>query len=204
MGGLALAHAAVIGAALQGGARPGRPTLDDLIGRSGLVDSVRTSIRPGDAEAIVALHRSIYTREQGFDETFATYVAVPLNEFAARSSARERLWIVEKAGAIVGCVAVVEASADEAQLRWYLVDPSVRGSGLGTALLDKAVDFARGGGYRAIFLWTVGALAAAARRYTAAGFERVEERPGMAWGVRVVEEKYRMSFGTLDPDGAGG
>ena len=204
MGGLARAHAAVIGGALRGGARPGRPTLDELIGRSGLGDAVRTSIRPGDVEAIVALHRSIYAREQGFDETFATYVAVPLSEFAARSSARERLWIVENAGAIVGCVAVVEASADEAQLRWYLVDPSVRGSGLGTALLDEAVLFARNGGYRSIFLWTVGALAAAARRYTAAGFARVEERPGLAWGVRVVEEKYRMSFGALALGGPGG
>lgn len=204
MGGLAGARRAVTEGRVQRGAPPGRVPLEAFIRRVGIADAVRTFPRRGDVEAIVDLHRSIYAREQGFDETFADYVAAPLKEFAARRSVRERLWIVEKRGSLIGCVAVVEASPDEAQLRWYLVDPSARGSGLGTALLGEAIVFARGSGYRAMFLWTVAALAAAARRYRAAGFERVEEKPGSAWGSRVVEEKYRMSFGALEPAGGGG
>jgi GNAT superfamily N-acetyltransferase len=88
----------------------------------------------------------------------------------------------------------VAASADVAQLRWYLVDPAVRGQGLGRRLLDEAVAFSRGAGYRLVILWTVSALTAAARLYTAAGFRKVEEQPGRAWGVDVVEEKYELQL----------
>ena len=41
-------------------------------------------------------------------------------------------------------------------------------------------------------LWTVSALEAAARLYRAAGFERVEQRPGRHWGVEVIEERYEL------------
>ena len=41
--------------------------------------------------------------------------------FVRRASPRERLWLAEKDGRIVGCIAIVEASPDTAQLRWFLV-----------------------------------------------------------------------------------
>jgi ribosomal protein S18 acetylase RimI-like enzyme len=81
-----------------------------------------------------------------------------------------------------------------AQLRWFLVDPSARGRGLGTRLLSEAVSFARECGYRVVVLWTVSALAAAARLYRAAGFRKVQDRPGRLWGADVVEEKYELTI----------
>jgi hypothetical protein len=45
-----------------------------------------------------------------------------------------------------------------------------------------------------VFLWTVSALTAAARLYRSFGFEKVEERLAQQWGVRVVEEKYRLAL----------
>ena len=36
---------------------------------------VRTTLRPGDVDAIVRLHGSVYSRELGFDSTFEEYVA---------------------------------------------------------------------------------------------------------------------------------
>ncbi|HET8650081.1 MAG TPA: GNAT family N-acetyltransferase, partial [Gemmatimonadales bacterium] len=81
-----------------------------------------------------------------------------------------------------------------AQLRWFLVDPSARGRGLGRRLLDTAIEFSRAAGYRRIVLWTVSALEAAARLYRAVGFERTEEQPGQRWGSDVIEEKYERSL----------
>ena len=156
--------------------------------------TVRTSLRPGDVEAIVQMHRSIYAREYGFDDTFATYVAEPLGAFARQPEARERIWIAEHGGRIVGCVAIVEADARVAQLRWFLVDTAARGAGLGRWLLDEAVAFARRGGYETIILWTVSALHAAAHLYGSVGFRKVLEKPGRAWGVDVTEEKYELSL----------
>ena len=155
---------------------------------------VRSTLRPGDVEAIVRLHGSIYSREFGFDSTFEAYVAAPLAAFARQISPRERIWIAEQDGRVVGSVAIVSASDDIAQLRWFLVDPATRGSGLGTTLLREAVAFCRASGYRLVVLWTVSALAAAGRLYRAAGFDKSEERPGRRWGVDVVEEKYEMAL----------
>ncbi len=162
--------------------------------RAGAAVQIRTGLRPGDIGEIVRLHGVLYAREYGFDRTFEAYVAEPLARFAISASARERLWIAERDGAIVGCVAIVAASPQVAQLRWFLVDPTARGSGLGTRLLDEAIAFSRACGYGSILLWTVGALAAAARLYRAKGFARTEEKPLRQWGVDVVEEKYERKL----------
>jgi GNAT superfamily N-acetyltransferase len=153
---------------------------------------MRGTLRPGDLGEIVRMHGVIYARDHGFDATFEAYVAGPLAEFARRGSPRERIWIAEAAFGIAGCVAIVSAADDVAQLRWFLVDPRARGSGLGTALLAGSVAFARAAGYRSVILWTVGALEAAGRLYRANGFERVAEVPGRHWGIDVVEEKYEL------------
>jgi GNAT superfamily N-acetyltransferase len=91
-------------------------------------------------------------------------------------------------------VAIVAASSDIAQLRWFLVAPEARGVGLGTTLLSGAVGFCRDCGYSSLILWTVRALDAAGRVYRGAGFRLVEERPGRHWGVDVIEAKYEKGL----------
>ena len=115
-------------------------------------------------------------------------------EFVRARTDRDRLWIAERAGRIVGCVAVVGAADQEAQLRWFLVDPAVRGLGLGKQLLHEAIAFAKSCGYGSMFLWTVSALTAAAQLYRAAGFALVEAKRINQWGVEVVEEKYVLKL----------
>jgi GNAT superfamily N-acetyltransferase len=108
--------------------------------------TIRTHLRPGDLGYIVYLHGILYAREYGFDHTFEAYVAGPLAEFACHATDHERIWIAQQDGRIVGCIAIVAAAneapaaeattaCDVAQLRWFLVDPSVRGAGLGKRLL---------------------------------------------------------------------
>ena len=157
--------------------------------------TLRTELRPGDIGEIVRLHGVVYAEEYGFDPTFEAYVAEPLARFAIAASPRERLWIGERNAAIVGCVAIVAASREVAQLRWFLVDPSARGTGLGTRLLDEAIAFSRASGYGSVTLWTVSSLHAAARLYRARGFAKTEEKPGRPWGVDVIEEKYELRLG---------
>jgi GNAT superfamily N-acetyltransferase len=155
---------------------------------------IRRDLRPGDVGAVVHLHGVVYAREYGFDSTFEAYVAGPLAEFVLHPSQRSRLWIAERRGQLVGSIAIVEASSQSAQLRWYLVEPAARGHGLGKSLMDLAVAFARECRYDSVFLWTVNALTAAARVYRDGGFVKVEEKPGRHWGVDVVEEKYVLDL----------
>src|SRR5262249_51226860 len=96
---------------------------------------------------------------------------------------------------LVGCIAIMEAAESEAQLRWFLVDPAMRGQGLGKRLIHEAVAFSRRSAYQRIILWTVSQLTAAAHIYTSSGFRKVEEKPGRCWGINLVEEKYQFDLG---------
>jgi N-acetylglutamate synthase-like GNAT family acetyltransferase len=154
--------------------------------------SLRTGLRPGDAGYIIYMHGRIYEIERGFDPTFEAYVATYLAEFARSATERERIWIAERDGTIIGCVAIVAAAPETAQLRWFLVDPSVRGAGLGRRLIEEAIAFCEACGYTTVILWTENALAAAGHLYQSAGFRKVEAKPGRMGGQDVIEEKYEL------------
>ena len=159
-----------------------------------LAIDLRTELRPGDVEAIVRFHCEAYGDEFGFDPTFQDHVSEPLAAFARSSSPRQRVWIAESGAAMVGCIAIVEASERAAQLRWFLVDAAARNTGLGRRLLGEAIRFSREMGYDTLFLWTVSVLDAAAHLYRAFGFEIVESNPGRLWGVDLIEERYELEL----------
>jgi len=154
---------------------------------------MRNHFRPGDIGKIVSMHGTIYAAEHGWDHTFEAYVAAPLGAFAARRKPRERIWLVDDdAGELAASIGIVEANPREAQLRWLLVAPALRGRGVGHRLIEEAVNFSRAAGYASIFLLTVNALTAAARLYDAFGFEVTHEEPHELWGAHVVEQRYDL------------
>ena len=156
--------------------------------------TLRTRFTDADLSEVRRMHGDIYAREQGFDATFEEHVTGPLAAFAKAPTARERLWIAERDGRIVGSIAIVDAGADVAQLRWFLVDPSARGAGLGRRLIDESLSFSRSCAYRSVMLWTVSPLHAAAHLYVEAGFRLVEENPCTRWGVELAEQRYELSL----------
>ena len=154
---------------------------------------IRYHLQPGDVGYLIYLHGILYAKEYGFDHTFEAYVAAPLAEFVQSSDQeRQRLWIAEIDGNIIGTIAIVGASEREAQLRWLIVHPDSRGLGMGRALVEKAVDFCRDRGYKSIILWTVSALTAAKYLYESAGFVKTEEETHELWGTIVTEERYDL------------
>ncbi len=158
--------------------------------------SIRTDLRPGDVGGIVRMHGLCYAREYGFDVTHEAYVAGPLGQFVLVPSARSRIWIAEREVAdgprMVGCIAIVEISPAEAQLRWFIVEPEARGRGLGRQLLGEAVSFCRDASYKSVFLLTVDKLTAAARLYEGIGFRLTHQEQGRWWGVEMTEQRYDL------------
>ena len=95
-------------------------------------------------------------------------------------------------GRIVGSISIDGEDLDDglAHLRWFVVDPSIRGGGIGNALLSRAVSFCEENGFDQIHLWTVKGLNAARTLYEKHGFRLAREYTGDQWGSEVVEHKF--------------
>ena len=158
--------------------------------------SIRHTIKPGDIGYITYLHGTLYHQEYGYDSSFESYVAIHLAEFAEKINDREKIWIIEKDDNIVGSMAIVEHSKNDAQLRWLLLHPDIRGQGLGKQLMDDAITFCKDNHYSSIFLWTEDLLEAAAQLYRSSGFLLVEEKTHKIWGTKLTEQKYILRLQT--------
>jgi DNA-binding MarR family transcriptional regulator/GNAT superfamily N-acetyltransferase len=152
---------------------------------------------PGEYGWVVARHGAIYAAEYGWDATFEGLVAQIVGDFVAdHDPVRERAWIAEVDGDPVGCVFCVAKDAQTAQLRILLVEPSARGLGIGSKLVDACVGFATRAGYERMTLWTNDVLASARRIYEAAGFELVEEERHHSFGHDLVGQYWTRDLHT--------
>jgi DNA-binding MarR family transcriptional regulator/GNAT superfamily N-acetyltransferase len=151
--------------------------------------------RSGDFGWIVHRHGVLYRDEHGWDERFEGLVAGVVAEYVEkRDPSRERVWIAEMHGKIVGCIFLVRGTSAVAKLRLLLVEPEARGVGLGTRLVDECVKFARSAGYRKISLWTNHVLVAARGIYERAGFEIVAREQHRRFGPRLVAETWEKKL----------
>ena len=145
---------------------------------------------PGDLGWIIHRQAVLYTREYGWDRSFETLVAEIVGQFGRTEPqaqpGRQRCWVAEREGEVIGSVFVVPKDELTAQLRLLYVDPSARGLGLGRRLVDECLRFAREAGYRRMVLWTNAVLVSARRIYQAAGFTLMEEERHHSFGKDLV------------------
>ncbi len=163
--------------------------MDDLNGVN-----IRTRLEEGDLKAISELHGRLYSDEFGYDHTFRQHVEMLLLELRDLDEDMERFWVAESKRDIVGCVAIAKGEGEKARLRFLLVDPKVRGRGLGRKLVELGVDFARSRGYSSIYLTTQQSLVNAGKLYHLAGFTLVEEGEVVKWGHTLIEQRYEMGL----------
>ncbi len=156
---------------------------------------VLRDLRPGDLGWVVERHGTLYAHGQGYDMRFEALVATLVGEFYLRHDTdNERCWIAEQDGRRSGCVFVFRKSPRVAKLRMLLVEPSARGSGLGSRLIQECVDFARAAGYRKMTLWTHRNLIAARRLYRKAGFKLTRSVPNPSFGRKLVDEFWDLTL----------
>ena len=148
---------------------------------------------PGDMGWVVQQHGQLYAREYGWNEQFEALVAGIVAHFIQSYDAqKERCWMAELDGEIVGSVFVVKASDTVAKLRMLIVHPKARGLGIGARLVDECIRFARRTGYQTLTLWTNSVLTAARHIYEKAGFELVASEPHHSFGHDLVGETWEL------------
>jgi DNA-binding MarR family transcriptional regulator/GNAT superfamily N-acetyltransferase len=141
--------------------------------------------RAGELGWVISRNGALYAAEYGWNVEYEALVAQIVAGFAAHHDPlREAAWIAELDSRPVGSIFCMRGDDDRtAKLRVLLVEPAARGHGIGAALIQRCLDFARRAGYQRITLWTVSLLAPARRLYQRAGFELVAEEDVRLFGA---------------------
>lgn len=182
----------------------GEADRDRLVGAMALIERLMTEggeaivirrHRPGDMGAIVSGQARIYAEEFGWDETFEALAAeIGAAFLKGHDPARERAFIAERGGKVVGSVFCIDGRDGVAKLRMLYVDAAARGLGLGRRLVRDCIAFAREAGYRRMTLWTNDILVSARRIYQAEGFVLTAEEKHRSFGVDLVGQTWELEL----------
>jgi ribosomal protein S18 acetylase RimI-like enzyme len=155
------------------------PTLRGVVEASP-VGSLRVEpATPADFARIAELTAGVYRDEGLAPQEYQR----ELRDVAGRAE-RAELLVARGGDTVVGSVALVldgdfreiSDSDDEAAFRMLVVDPGVRGRGVGELLVRECLDRARAVGKRRMVLSTDPGMRAAHRLYDRLGFTRLPER----------------------------
>lgn len=152
--------------------------------------------REDDIPYVIDRQLSIYETERQFTtDIWKKYLTQGVLALVEKfDSEKDCIFILECNESPAGCVAITHTKDNMAQLRYFFLEPELRGLGVGTDLLNKALSFCREKKYSHLFLWTVSAQEAARALYKKAGFEITETSENESWGIPVLEEKWDLDL----------
>lgn len=155
--------------------------------------AIRTELLPGDIGYVSWMHGTLYSKEYNFGLKFEAYVAAGLYEFYKNYDAeKDRVWVAEHNGRIIGFLLLMHRENDAAQLRFFILEPEYRGIGLGKKLTRLYMDFLEANNYRSCYLWTTNEQTVAAAIYKKMGFVLTDEVESTAFGKELTEQRYEM------------
>jgi DNA-binding MarR family transcriptional regulator/GNAT superfamily N-acetyltransferase len=147
--------------------------------------------QPGCIGDVASLHARYYSQHSGFGVFFEKKVATELAEFAESLPAPNKaLWLYVDNGRSLASLAIDgDEAAGVAHLRWFIVDDSLRGSGIGRRMIAHAMAFVDEH-FDETYLWTFKGLEAARHLYESFGFKLTDEVNGSQWGTTVIEQRF--------------
>ncbi|XOJ01639.1 GNAT family N-acetyltransferase [Paenibacillus polymyxa] len=152
------------------------------------VVTIRDQYTDDDKEIMIEKQREFYTDNCGFDEEFSGYLR---STFEAEI---EKIWIAEIDGEFAGCIGLVKKDDKTALLRWFIIDTSFRGKGVGTKLIQTLINYCQKTQYEKISLETVSQLKTARRLYSKFGFKLTEANEQFMWGQDLVDEYWELKL----------
>ncbi len=133
---------------------------------------IRSGYEPGLIGRVGELHGRYYAATWGVGAGFEAMMTREFCDFVEHyNSENDLLLSAHIDGVLAGSISILgKPGGEEAQLRFFLVDPRFQGRGAGKALLNAALNWCREHRFRKIFLWTVDHLPQSRRLYEQAGF----------------------------------
>lgn len=149
--------------------------------------------RPGDPSRVTYFYYKLFEAQYRFNGTVERYFMEGMLDLF-RDPEGSQMWVAERDGAVVGSIAVVRRGGHEAQLRWFGVDMSLQGTGMGKRLIETALEFCEARGYTHLSLWTIEILKPARHLYGKYGFVLTETKPNHEWADHeLLEEKWERT-----------
>jgi GNAT superfamily N-acetyltransferase len=138
----------------------------------------------------------VYAGEYGLNEAFVESVQRGLDAAVARGWPQQSgaVWLPERGATLLGALGLTDEGDGLGRVRWFVLDPELRGRGLGRLLVEQLLDEARAAGLRRLELATFSRLTAAARIYRDAGFRVVSERDRDDLGPVVTFQEYSLEL----------
>ncbi|MBO9611389.1 MAG: bifunctional helix-turn-helix transcriptional regulator/GNAT family N-acetyltransferase [Dyadobacter sp.] len=153
-------------------------------------------LKAGDIGYLIHLHGVLYAREEGYSDDFEAYVVKTFCDFLDHyDSTKDKVWLARYNGEIIGCIAVQSRPDNAAQMRWFLVCPVFRGTGIGKKLLDTALSYCLASSLDRVYLLTTDVQKKAISMYKKAGFELTSSAELQQWGQVLREERYDLLLG---------
>lgn len=148
---------------------------------------------PGLIGTITSLFGRCIAASHGVDWTLDVMIAEQQCEFFRRfDSARDRVWAAMVKDVPRGGLTIEgprpENGKDSARLRFFILDESLRGLGLGRTMVAEAMRFCHEQGYLRVYLTTLPGLDAARHLYDEHGFRLQSESVATFHGSRFVEQ----------------
>ncbi|WP_276485571.1 GNAT family N-acetyltransferase [Paraflavitalea pollutisoli] len=164
--------------------------------------TIRTELAPGDLSFAIYRQAKLYSEEYNFGIAFESYALAGMHEFCTTyDPEKDRVWVCEDDGNIIGFVLLMHREKNGSQLRYFYIDSAYRGIGLGKKLMQLFVDYHNEKGYDYSYLWTTAELDSAISLYVRFGFELTEEKQTNAFGRLVTERRYELNNNTRRPAG---
>ena len=152
---------------------------------------IRNELHPGDLGWILYQHGIIYASSLGYDITFEKEIAKSIVRFTEQyQQGLGGIWVAESPAGILGTVAVHIVGNDEAEIRWIMVLPAQQGKGIGSRLLQAALDYCRSREFQSVHCRNVAVNSPGIPLYERSGFYVHAEEDVHKWGKQWRSRHY--------------
>ena len=138
-------------------------------------------IKPDDNSAVAAIIRNVMSEFGAVGCGYSSEDAEIDSMCEAYADENSVFYVIEDQGRILGCGGMgplLDGDPGVCELRKMYFLPELRGSGLGTKLLQVILQDARDAGFKLCYLETLSSMVGARRLYTKHGFKPIENPMG--------------------------